>query len=149
MLRRENLEFNEEGRKKAGLDPDFVQQLQVYNRSTGRSPNVFVFEPSAENDIAGGTANQSSTVSQLAADLEILIALVSRRDDIALVRQLPRTDISPISNRSDSNCLSSNALTHQANSQKTALPESANSPVCNRGPGAQRRPNSSRHLRET
>jgi len=85
-----NVEFNEEGRRKAGLDGEFLQELQVYNRSTGRSPNVFVFEPSAENNMAGSTSERRAAL-ELAKDLEILIALVSRRDDIALVRQLPST----------------------------------------------------------
>ncbi|MGI9239876.1 MAG: DUF455 family protein, partial [Verrucomicrobiales bacterium] len=89
--RARNLEFNGEGRRRAGIDDEFIRELEVYNRSTGRSPNVFFFNPSAENEIAG-TANESATSLQLAEDLEILIAAVTRRDDIALVRQMPSTD---------------------------------------------------------
>jgi uncharacterized ferritin-like protein (DUF455 family) len=83
-----NLEFNREGRRRAGIGDEFIRELKVYNRSTGRSPNVFFFNPDAENNIAGVT-NERDTARQLALDLEILIAAVSRRDDIALVRRLP------------------------------------------------------------
>ena len=85
-----NLAFNGEGRRRAGIDDEFIRELEVYNRSTGRSPNLFLFNPSAENEIAG-VANERGAALQLAKDLEILIATVTRRDDIALVRQLPST----------------------------------------------------------
>lgn len=88
--RARNLEFDEEGRRRAGIDDEFIRELQVYNRSTGRSPNVFYFNPAAESQMAG-VANQRDTTRQLALDLEILIATISRRDDIALVRELPST----------------------------------------------------------
>lgn len=85
-----NLEFNEQGRRRAGIDDQFIRELQVYNRSTGRSPNVFFFNPDAENTLAGESNPRGATL-QLATDLEIALAALSRRDDIALVRQLPST----------------------------------------------------------
>ncbi|MFT4550280.1 MAG: uncharacterized ferritin-like protein (DUF455 family), partial [Verrucomicrobiales bacterium] len=86
-----NLEFNAEGRRRAGIDDEFIRELQVYNRSTGRTPNIFFFNPDAENNIAGVATERKSTL-ELATDLEILLAAISRRDDVALVRELPSTE---------------------------------------------------------
>ena len=50
--RAKGLTLNVDGRRAAGLDPEFIAQLNVYSQSKGRTPNVFVFNPFAEGYIA-------------------------------------------------------------------------------------------------
>ncbi|MEZ5431121.1 MAG: DUF455 family protein [Verrucomicrobiales bacterium] len=40
--------FNARGRNDAGLDEDFIRALDLYERSRGRTPNVFRFQADAE-----------------------------------------------------------------------------------------------------
>ncbi len=82
--------FNAEGRKRAGLDDDFIAELELFERSKGRSPDVFFFNPIAEEEIAaGGPVETRESVLDLAHDLEILVAFLAKREDIALMRELP------------------------------------------------------------
>jgi uncharacterized ferritin-like protein (DUF455 family) len=85
--------FNIEGRLAAGLDQDFIDQLNVYAHSKGRTPGVYRFNPFAEAFIASGkafTPNQSQR--QLHQDLEALPQFLCRQDDIVLVSKRPATD---------------------------------------------------------
>jgi uncharacterized ferritin-like protein (DUF455 family) len=85
--------MNAEGRRAAGLDPDFIAQLNVYSQSKGRTPNVFVFNPFAEGYIAEGKAfNPTKHQAQLARDLENLPQFLCRQDDIVLVTVKPRIE---------------------------------------------------------
>ena len=52
--RAKGFSLNLEGRRAAGLDPDFIAQLNVYSQSKGRTPNIYVFNPLAEAFIAAG-----------------------------------------------------------------------------------------------
>jgi len=85
--------LNLAGRRAAGLDPDFIAQLNVYSQSKGRTPNVYVFNPLAEGRIAGGKAfNPNQHQAQLVADLETLPLFLGRQDDLVLVRQRPSVE---------------------------------------------------------
>jgi uncharacterized ferritin-like protein (DUF455 family) len=87
--------FNSEGRRAAGLDADFIGSLEVYARSRGRTPGVFVFNPfsgasieSSVNPLAGRfqpTRDQEAFTADLAGVCQFL----GRRDDVALVPSLP------------------------------------------------------------
>jgi uncharacterized ferritin-like protein (DUF455 family) len=44
--------FNEAGRCAAGFDEDYIQRLALFERSKGRTPNVFYFNPEAEHRAA-------------------------------------------------------------------------------------------------
>ncbi|MEM8953050.1 MAG: DUF455 family protein [Verrucomicrobiota bacterium] len=85
--------FNREARMAAGLEADFVDRLELFERSKGRTPNVFVFFPDEEAAMASGLAGKGyqarEEVAQLAGDLEVLCAFLARRDDVVLVRRLP------------------------------------------------------------
>ncbi len=85
--------FDAGSRRKAGLDDDFIQELEVFSRSRGRTPNVFVFTADAEAAMAHGLDARSyaprKIVGQLTTDLEILPAFLARRDDVVLMRQTP------------------------------------------------------------
>ncbi|HEU0038949.1 MAG TPA: DUF455 family protein, partial [Verrucomicrobiae bacterium] len=85
--------LNVEGRRAAGLDPQFIAELNVYSQSKGRTPSVFVFNPFAEGRIAEGKAfNPTRHQAQLARDLENLPQFLCRQDDIVLVKLRPSVE---------------------------------------------------------
>jgi uncharacterized ferritin-like protein (DUF455 family) len=84
---------NVEGRRAAGLDAEFIAELDVFSQSKGRTPNVFVFNPFAEARIAHGKSfNPTQNQAQLARDLENLPQFLCRQDDIVLVNQKPSVE---------------------------------------------------------
>ncbi len=88
--RAKGLTLNVEGRRAAGLDAEFVAELDVYSQSKGRTPTVFVFNPLAEGFIAHG--KRFSPVKHqalLARDLANLPQFLCRADDIVLVPKRP------------------------------------------------------------
>ncbi|MEY4918367.1 MAG: hypothetical protein RL616_2280, partial [Verrucomicrobiota bacterium] len=88
--RAKGLSLNVEGRRAAGLDAEFIAELNVYSQSKGRTPSVYVFNPFAEGRIAEGkTFNPTKHQAQLARDLENLPQFLCRQDDIVLVNQKP------------------------------------------------------------
>ncbi|MCB1232001.1 MAG: DUF455 family protein [Verrucomicrobiae bacterium] len=86
-------EFNREGRLEAGLGEDFVRELAVFERSKGRTPDVYWFNADAEAAMArgldGGDYEPKRSVSEFVADLETLAIYLARRDDVVLVRKQP------------------------------------------------------------
>lgn len=85
------IDFNGEGRRDAGLSEAFVRNLTVYEKSKGRSPNVFYFNPDAEDSIASGSDfyQPDSKIDSLINDLEVLMIFLSRQDDVVLMRKPP------------------------------------------------------------
>ena len=82
--------FNVEGRLAAGLDRQFVDELNVYAQSKGRTPGVFVFNPFAEGCIAKGKSfTPNKHQQQLQSDLENLPQFLCRQDDVVLVERRP------------------------------------------------------------
>ena len=91
--RAKGFSLNVSGRKAAGLDDQFIAQLNVYSQSKGRTPSVFVFNPLAEGRLAEGKKyNPSKPQAQLARDLETLPQFLCRQDDIVLVTQKPSVE---------------------------------------------------------
>ena len=85
--------LNVEGRRAAGLEPEFIAQLNVYSQSKGRTPSVFVFNPFAEGRIGEGkTFNANKHQLQLARDLENLPQFLCRQDDVVLVGRRPSVE---------------------------------------------------------
>ena len=80
-------EYNEEGRRRAGLDEEFIRELKVYARSKGRTPNVYWFNPGAEELLAGEGESRASKV--ISRDLGLLLAFVARREDVVVLDQVP------------------------------------------------------------
>jgi uncharacterized ferritin-like protein (DUF455 family) len=82
--------LNVEGRRAAGLDAAFIDELSVYSQSKGRTPSVFVFNPFAEAYIAQGKSfTPVKHQAQLARDLANLPQFLCRQDDIVLVEVRP------------------------------------------------------------
>jgi uncharacterized ferritin-like protein (DUF455 family) len=91
--RAKGFSLNVEGRRAAGLDPQFIAELNVYSQSKGRTPSVFVFNPFAEGRIAEGKSfNPTKLQAQLARDLENLPQFLCRQDDIVLVERRPSVE---------------------------------------------------------
>jgi uncharacterized ferritin-like protein (DUF455 family) len=88
--RAKGMTLNVEGRRAAGLDAQFIAELDVFSQSKGRTPNVFVFNPFAEARIAHGKSfNPTKHQAQLASDLANLPQFLCRQDDIVLVNEKP------------------------------------------------------------
>lgn len=83
--------FNEEGRREAGFDEDYIRQLSFFERSRGRTPNVFYFNPDTENRIGlhPRPYTPSSRVLSVSEDLEILPLFLARRDDVVVMKKPP------------------------------------------------------------
>lgn len=80
--------FNEEGRRKAGLDDHFIASLKRFQSTRGRSPDLYWFNPDVELTAAGQTTPKR--LDDLAADLEYAFALAApSSDDLVLLRKLP------------------------------------------------------------
>ena len=91
--RAKGFSLNVAGRRAAGLDPEFIAQLDVFSQSKGRTPNVFVFNPFAEARIAHGKSfNPTKHQAQLARDLANLPQFLCRQDDIVLVHEKPSVE---------------------------------------------------------
>jgi len=88
--RAKGLSLNVEGRRAAGLGVDFIEHLNVFSQSKGRTPTVFVFNPLAEARIAGGKGfSPTKHQAQLVRDLTNLPQFLCRQDDIVVVEQRP------------------------------------------------------------
>jgi uncharacterized ferritin-like protein (DUF455 family) len=91
--RAKGLNLNVAGRKAAGLDENFIAQLNVFSQSKGRTPSVFIFNPFAEGLIAEGKQfNPTKHQAQLARDLENLPQFLCRQDDVVLVSRQPSVE---------------------------------------------------------
>jgi uncharacterized ferritin-like protein (DUF455 family) len=81
---------NTEGRRAAGLDPEFIAELEVFSQSKGRTPNVYLFNPFAEGFIARGPGFAPvKSQAALARDLANLPQFLGRQDDLVLVPRRP------------------------------------------------------------
>ena len=82
--------FNEEGRRKAGLKPDFIAFLKRFQTSRGRSPDLYWFNPDVELDAGSRNWTPPRRLEELASDLEYAFALAAPTDDdLVLLRNLP------------------------------------------------------------
>jgi uncharacterized ferritin-like protein (DUF455 family) len=83
--------FNEEGRRAAGFDEDYIRRLALFERSKGRTPNVFLFNPEAEHRAARWPEAYHPDKARIAIaeSLELLAGFLARRDDVLLVRRAP------------------------------------------------------------
>lgn len=81
--------FDEEGRREAGLDEEFIRELKVYRQSRGRTPNVFWFNPGGEESLV---SHPTRAAMQVARDLALLPAFLARREDVVIVPAVPSTE---------------------------------------------------------
>lgn len=83
--------FNRKGRQEAGLEPGFIQEIEIFSQSRGRTPHVLIFHADAEAAMAYGMEANGyeprKTVRPITEDLEILPAFFGHRDDVLLMRR--------------------------------------------------------------
>jgi uncharacterized ferritin-like protein (DUF455 family) len=85
--------FNRLGRQKAGLDEGFINAIEVYGKSRDRAATVRWFDSGAEAEFNDATPQKASPLDGLSRDLEYLMLLMGKRDDLLLVRELPSTEL--------------------------------------------------------
>jgi uncharacterized ferritin-like protein (DUF455 family) len=82
--------YNEEGRRKAGMDEHFIASVKRYQASRGRSPDLYWFNPDVELAANDSNWNPPQRLEKLAADLECAFALAApSSDDLILLRNQP------------------------------------------------------------
>jgi hypothetical protein len=79
--------FNREGREKAGLSPEYIQEIEISNASRGRPPKVFAFRPSVETDVAGQSPKKMERTIQ--RDLGSLMMFLAQKEDVVLSERPP------------------------------------------------------------
>ena len=88
--------FNTEGRLDAGFDKEFISQMKISSQSRGRTPVVHWFNPNAElyslASMRGVQFSANRFEKAIEEDLEILMLAWSRKDDIALFRNVPSVE---------------------------------------------------------
>jgi len=83
--------FDRLAREAAGLDAEYIEALQAYSHSKGRSPDLYLFNPAAEIHLAlGRTTKLPDALTGLTRDLETLPMFLGGRDDTLLVQRAPR-----------------------------------------------------------
>jgi hypothetical protein len=80
--------FDDDGRVRAGLDEPYIEALRVFERSLGRPPRVWWFNPNAEREVEAGGLVADPGVAKLVGDLAPLLGLLAHRDDCVVC---PRT----------------------------------------------------------
>jgi uncharacterized ferritin-like protein (DUF455 family) len=83
--------FDRRAREAAGLTGEFIEALEAFSHSKGRSPDLYLFNPSAEIHLAANRVVELPTaITGLARDLETLPMFLAGRDDAVLVSAPPR-----------------------------------------------------------
>lgn len=84
------VDFNREGRLRAGLTEPFVDAIEVFRKSRGRAVSVRWFDAGAESDVAGSVDQKTKSLTQtLTADLELVMLALAKPDDLLLVQRSP------------------------------------------------------------
>lgn len=92
-MRAKGVPFNEEGRRVAGLEPDYIRELKVFSKSRGRTPTILLYNPDAEYEMgASGPWHPPAHLIRMIQDLEILPAFLCHSDDVVLVSEVPSMD---------------------------------------------------------
>ncbi len=84
-------EFNAEGRRAVGFDEDYIRKLALFERSKGRTPNIFFFNPDVEQRVEHWPQSYHPDAARRAIteDLELLVGFLARKDDVLLLRHAP------------------------------------------------------------
>ena len=85
--------FDVAGRKKAGLNDDFIDNLEVSSFSRGREPDVYMFNAFTESFIAQPNGfNRPGWGNALEEDLSILPLVFAGQDDLLYMFRKPSVD---------------------------------------------------------
>ncbi|MBI3542148.1 MAG: DUF455 family protein [Deltaproteobacteria bacterium] len=83
--------FTVEGRREAGLSETFIEELKICSGSKGRPPELWLYNPYCEAEIARGGSGFSPTGGsrRLTADLEHVPMFLALEEDAVLVSERP------------------------------------------------------------
>jgi len=91
--RARGIRFDAGSRRKAGLPDEVIERVQFFAASRGRRPNLYVWNPGCEEEIAQGAGtDRGRAIRQLERDLETLPLVLASGDDAVLVQQAPRPE---------------------------------------------------------
>lgn len=79
--------FNREGRLRAGLEQDYVDELEISNVSRGRPPRIFVFNPNVEDELAGRPPRKAAEAIE--QDLSSLLMFLAHKEDVVVAPRPP------------------------------------------------------------
>jgi uncharacterized ferritin-like protein (DUF455 family) len=84
LARAKGRSFDESGRLRAGLHLDYISGIRAFERSLGRPPRVWWFNPNAEREVELGGVQVEVKAQQLAADLTLVFGQLAHHDDCLL-----------------------------------------------------------------
>lgn len=89
--RAKGITFDREGRIRAGLPGDFIDELETHNQSKGRPPRLFWFNPGCEQEVESPNSNWTppKAIQNLQADYAPLLGLLANDSDVILVKSPP------------------------------------------------------------
>ncbi|MEE3259925.1 MAG: DUF455 family protein [Candidatus Latescibacterota bacterium] len=92
--RAKGIGFDREGRLKAGLSKDYIDELELFSQSRGRCPAIYWFNANCEGQVALGRPGftPAKLAAELAEDFQALPMLLCVRDDAVLLRKKPAAD---------------------------------------------------------
>ncbi|MBX2800331.1 MAG: ferritin-like domain-containing protein [Myxococcales bacterium] len=85
-------QLDREGRRRAGIDDGFIEQLATTEVSRGRVPRLLWFNPGVEDEIAGRSATAGQRAVQ--QELAVLIGLAARSGDAVVAPRPPTSFLS-------------------------------------------------------
>ena len=91
IARAKGIGFDRDGRLKAGLDTDFVEEMEVFSNPKGRCPRLFWYNADCELELGHGMPGYSPTkgVQLLMGDFEKLPLFVAKSSDAILCQKPP------------------------------------------------------------
>ena len=92
MMRAKGKIFDKKGRKEAGLKDEYIQSLQVFAYSTGRSPNIYKFNGNCELEMASAAITPNKRALALDKDLDCIPLFFAQKGDVVLVQSKPEND---------------------------------------------------------
>lgn len=89
--RAKGIGFDSDARSVAGLTPGFIAELSVFQESRGRPPNVYLFNPGCEAEIANPRSSYMlpAALDRISSDLGSIMQFVAKEDDVIWVKKRP------------------------------------------------------------
>ncbi len=90
--RAKGLSFSSDLRREVGLDESYIRSLRTLSGSRGRRPDVYLFNPDCEGDLAAHGEVAPGVADGVARDLELLPLVFASQDDVLLVSKIPEAN---------------------------------------------------------
>lgn len=89
--RAKGLSFVADLRRDIGFSNEFISELSVFTHTKGRPPDVYVYNPNVEAQLAGHgfSVAEQNVAAAIESDLGSLMMFLGKHDDLILVRKKP------------------------------------------------------------